>query len=84
MEQILLGALTSQMTHRIGKSQHRLTKDNLRLTTLITLCDRVTCLVDVGWAVDIACLDFSKAFSTVSHSLLLGKQVGCGVDECSV
>ncbi|RMC22458.1 hypothetical protein DUI87_00772 [Hirundo rustica rustica] len=32
--------------------------------------NKVTHLVDAGRAVDVVCLDFSKAFSTVSHSTL--------------
>ena len=30
-------------------------------------------MVDEGRAVDIVCLDFSKAFNTVSHKILIGK-----------
>jgi len=31
--------------------------------------------------VDVAYLDFSKAFDTVSHNTLLGKLRNCGLDE---
>jgi len=37
--------------------------------------------VDEGRAVDVVYLDFSKAFETVSHSILLGKPRKCGLDE---
>jgi len=34
--------------------------------------------------VDVVYLDFSKAFGTVSHDILLGKLRKCGLDEWSV
>ena len=37
-------------------------KDRFRLTNLISFYDQVTRLVDVGNAIDIVYLDFSKAF----------------------
>ena len=48
MERIILGAITSQMKHVIGKSQHGFTKGKLCLTNLITFYDKVTYLIDVG------------------------------------
>ena len=38
---------------------------------VISFYDLVTRLVDEGKAVDVVHLDFSKAFDTVSHSILL-------------
>jgi len=35
-------------------------------------------LVDEGKAVDVVSLDFSKAFYTVSHSILLENMAACG------
>lgn len=39
------------------------------LSSLISFCDRATCLVDEGKEVDITFLDFSKAFN-IPHSML--------------
>lgn len=33
----------------------------------------ITSSIDMGRAVDDACLDFSKVFDTVSHTILLAK-----------
>ena len=45
--------------------------------------DQVTKSLDAGVAVDIAFLDFRKAFNTVSHPVLIKKQ-DCGVDTHTV
>jgi len=41
------------------------------LTNLISFYDQVIRLVDEGKAVDVVYLDFSNAFDTVHHSILL-------------
>jgi len=85
MEQLILEVIIKQVEEKkvIRSSKHGFTKGKSCLTNLIALYDDMTGWVDEGRAV-VVYLDFSKAFDTVSHDILLGKLRKCGLEEWSV
>ena len=60
-------------------SQHGVMKGRSCLTNLTSFYGQVTLLVDEGRAVDVVYLDFSKAFDTVPHSIVLKKRAAHGL-----
>jgi len=83
MEQLILEVINKQVEERkvIRSSHHGFTKGKSCLTNLIAFYNGMTGWVEEGRAVDVVYLDFSKAFNTVSHNILLGKLRKCGLDE---
>jgi len=59
-------------------------KSRSYLTNLISFYDQVTRLLDEEKAVDVIYLEFSKAFDTVPHSILLETLAAHGLDECTL
>ncbi|TRZ10286.1 hypothetical protein HGM15179_016825 [Zosterops borbonicus] len=85
MEQFILSVITQHLPDVQGlrPSQHGFRRGGSCLTNLISFYDQVTRLVDAGRAVDV-CLDFSKAFDTVSHSTPLEKLAAQGLDRSTL
>ena len=66
----------------IRPSQHGFMNGRSCLTNLTSFYDKVTRLVDESQAVDVVYLDFSKAFDTVPHNILVEKLAAHGLDLC--
>ncbi|GAB0205365.1 mitochondrial enolase superfamily member 1 [Grus japonensis] len=85
MEQHILGVINKHVEKRvIGGCQHGFTKGKSCLTNLIAFYDGMTGWVDERRAVDVVYLDFSKAFDTISHNILISKLRKRGLDEWTV
>ncbi|CAM4395071.1 unnamed protein product [Lepidochelys olivacea] len=68
----------------IRNSQHGFTKDKSCLTNVIAIYDEITGSANMRKAVDGIYLDCSKAFVTISHSILASKLKKYGLDEWTI
>ncbi|CAM4696974.1 unnamed protein product [Lepidochelys kempii] len=68
----------------IRNSQHGFTKGKSCLTNLIAFYDEITGSVDEEKTVNMLFLDFSKAFDTVSHSILASMLKKYGLEEYTI
>ncbi|CAM5110903.1 unnamed protein product [Natator depressus] len=86
MEQVLKECILKHLEEKVvmRNSQHGFTKGKSCMTTLIAFYDEITGSVDMGKAVDVIYLDFSKAFDMVSHSILASKFKKYGLDEWTI
>ncbi|PKU33848.1 rna-directed dna polymerase from mobile element jockey- hypothetical protein [Limosa lapponica baueri] len=86
MERLVPGVISKHMEEKkaVRSSQHGFTKGKSCQTNLIAFYDGMTGWTDEGRVVDVAYLDFSKAFNTVSHSILIPKLRKCGLEEWTV
>ncbi|CAM5087737.1 unnamed protein product [Eretmochelys imbricata] len=75
IKQVWKESISKHLEQRKGirDSQHGFTKGKSCLTNLIAFYDEITGSVDEGKAVDLIYLDISKAFDTISHSILASK-----------
>ncbi|PKU45797.1 rna-directed dna polymerase from mobile element jockey- hypothetical protein [Limosa lapponica baueri] len=86
MDQLILEVIPKHLEEKkvIRSGQHGFTKGKSCFTNLIAFYDGMAGWVDKGRAVDVVYLDFSKAFNTISHNILIGKLRKHGLDEWTV
>ncbi|GAB0179474.1 mitochondrial enolase superfamily member 1 [Grus japonensis] len=82
VDQLIIQHIQDNQVIRL--SQHGFMKGRSCLTNLISFYDKVICLVDEGKAVNVVYLDFSKAFDTISHNILLEKLAAHSLEECTL
>jgi len=81
MEQLILDIIFKQAEEQkfIKNREDGFTEEKLCFTCLVTFYDVTTGWVREETTVDVGYLDFSEAFDTVSHNILVGKLRKCGL-----
>jgi len=73
-EPVILDVISKKVKEKvIRSSQHGFTKGKSCLTNLVAFYDVMTSCIDEERAVNAVHLDFSRAFDTVSHNILVGE-----------
>ena len=73
MERCVHNHIYANVKHKIHKLQHGISKGRSCTSQLLKVYHDVGQVLDKGGHIDIAYLDFSKAFDHVSHTLLVSK-----------
>jgi len=85
MEIILLENISKHMKDKVNRSSlHRITKQKPCLTNPLAFCNEATNLGNEKRVLDDIYFDFSKAFNTDSHNILLDKLMKYKLRECTV
>ena len=79
LEHIVHNAIYSHVSPYLSKWQHGFVKGRSCETQLVLTHHQWGMALDEGCQVDVASLDFSKAFDRVSHPVLLQKLCGFGI-----
>ncbi|KAJ7425440.1 RNA-directed DNA polymerase from mobile element jockey-like protein [Pitangus sulphuratus] len=84
MEHVIWSVIRQHLQDNQGirPNQQGFQKGGFCQTKLNSFYDQVICLAVERKPVDIVCLDFSKAFDTISYGILLEKLAAHGLGRC--
>lgn len=79
-EKIINKYLLSKLAHKLTKNQHGFVRNKSTNTNLVEYVDCISSALDDGHEVHTIYTDFSKAFDSVDHNILLSKLSTLGID----